>query len=87
MGPFFFGIVNSFLIFIYTMIELTWIQFKRLDYIRNLSEQQQVREYRFYLDVLSNERLRQNKGETCFLLQENKFYLLQEDGNRIIWCY
>lgn len=69
------------------MIELTWIQFKRLDYIRNLSEQQQVREYRFYLDVLSNERLRQNKGETCFLLQENKFYLLQEDGNRIIWCY
>lgn len=69
------------------MIELTWLQFKRLDYIRNLSEQQQVREYRFYLDVLSNERLRQNKGETCFLLQENKFYLLQEDGNRIIWCY
>lgn len=68
------------------MNELTWLQFKRLDYIRNLSEQQQVREYRFYLDALSNERLRQNKGGTCFLLQENKFYLLQEDGNRIIWC-
>ena len=80
------GVVISFFIFIYTMNELTWLQFKRLDYIRNLSEQQQVREYRFYLDALSNERLRQNKGETCFLLQENKFYLLQEDGNRIIWC-
>ena len=68
------------------MNELTWLQFKRLDYIRNLSEQQQVREYRFYLDALSNERFRQSKGQTCFLLQENKFYLLQEDGNRIIWC-
>jgi hypothetical protein len=69
------------------MNELTWPQFKRLNHIRNLTEQQQVREYRFYLDALSNERLRQSKGQTCFLLQENKFYLLQEDGNRIIWCF
>ena len=69
------------------MNELTWPQFKRLNHIRNLTEQQQVREYRFYLDALSNERLRQNKGQTCFLVQENKFFLLQEDGNRIIWCF
>ena len=69
------------------MNELTWPQFKRLNHIRNLTEQQQVREYRFYLDALSNERLRQSKGHTCFLLQENKFHLLQEDGNRIIWCF
>ena len=55
-----------------------------------------MRQYHFYLDALSNERFRQNKGPGStqiqtptqpaegFLLQEDGDYLLQEDGTRIL---
>ena len=66
-------------------IELTWQQFKMLAEVRNLNESEQQRRYYFYLDALANERFRQNKGDTNFILQENGFFLLQEDGNRLIW--
>jgi hypothetical protein len=70
--------------------EYTWPQFKKLNHIRLLSEQEQVRQYYFYLDKLANERMRQNKGrrvaeptEEKFLLQEDLFNILQEDTSRI----
>lgn len=69
-------------------MELTWVQFRNQSHIRILNENEQVRQYHFYLDALSNERLRQNKGPrrqsreiaTGFLLQENLFLIQQEDG-------
>jgi len=72
-------------------MELTWVQFKNQSHIRILNENEQVRQYHFYLDALSNERLRQNKGPrrqlreivTGFLLQENLFLIQQEDGSGI----
>lgn len=74
--------------------EYTWPQFKKLNNIRLLSEQEQVRQYYFYLDKLANERMKQNKGrrvkttptppaEEEFLLQEDLFNILQEDTSRI----
>lgn len=96
--------------------EYTWQQFKNLRHISVLTEAEQVRQYHFYLDSLSNQRLQQNKGpqsgtgttptpsptpsitptlspsptpsatpETYLILQENLDYVLQEDGNRLIW--
>ena len=72
-------------------MELTWVQFKNQSHIRILNENEQVRQYHFYLDALSNERFRQNKGPrrqlreivTGFLLQENLFLIQQEDGSGI----
>ena len=72
-------------------MELTWLQFKNQSHIRILNENEQVRQYHFYLDALANERLRQNKGPrrqlreivTGFLLQENLFLIQQEDGSGI----
>ena len=76
-------------------MELNWPQFKNQSHIRILNENEQVRQYYFYLDALSNERLRQNKGPkraqlvepvpSGFLLQENSDYILQEDGSKIHW--
>ena len=70
--------------------EYTWPQFKKLNHIRILSEQQQIKEYYFYLDKLANERIRQNKGPkeiriiiSGFLLQENLSLIQQEDGSGI----
>ena len=77
-------------------MELTWQQFRNKDNIRILTESEQMRQYRFYLEALSNERFRQNKGPGStqiqtptqpaegFLLQEDGDYLLQEDGTRIL---
>jgi len=74
-------------------MELTWPQFRSLNNIRILTEQEQIRQYYSYLDSLANERLRQNKGPILqgalvepfsgYLLQENFDYILQEDGSRI----
>jgi len=66
-------------------IEYSWHQFKSLPEVRILKESEQQRRYYFYLDALANERFRQNKGDTNFILQENGFFLLQENGNRLIW--
>jgi len=72
-------------------MELTWLQFKNQSHIRLLNENEQVRQYHFYLDSLANERIRQNKGPkkssrvviTGFLLQENLSLIQQENGSAI----
>ena len=76
------------------MNELSWPQFRTLNHIKDLPLLEQQRRYYFYLDALSNERYRQNKGQskelrlesnTFFILQENLDYVLQESGDRLIW--
>ena len=71
-------------------MELTWQQFCNQNHIRTLNENEQIRQYRFYLDALSNELQRQNKGPkqltlqiTGFLLQEDLFLIQQENGSGI----
>ena len=75
--------------------EISWSQFQTLDYIRNLSLNEQVNYYNQYLYELSVARHNwityQNKGEIPLtlqiigeLLQENLFDLLQEDGSQIL---
>ena len=63
--------------------ELSWVQFQKLDRIAKLPLNEQVKEYSYYLDSVSNNMIHQNKGDGPFLLQENDFYLLQENGNKI----
>lgn len=73
-------------------MELTWLQFKNRDNIRILTESEQLRQYRFYLEALAEQNYRQNKGPiqrplklqiTGFLLQEDLFLIQQEDGDGI----
>jgi len=73
--------------------ELSWPQFQLLNEIRNLPLNKQVKYYNQYLYELSQARQNwityQNKGprriiEIGFLLQEDLFDLLQEDGSNII---
>lgn len=71
-------------------MELSWQQFRNQTHIRILNENEQIRQYRFYLDSLANERIRQNKGPkqlrlqiTGFLLQEDLFIIEQENGSGI----
>ena len=77
-------------------MELSWKQFREKREIKDLPLNEQVRQFNFYLDALSNELYRQNKGPTTdppayvpiptlsgYLLQENGSYLLQEDGSKI----
>jgi hypothetical protein len=87
--------------------EILWPQFKNLSEIRVLSENEQIRQYNFYLQELELQRIAYLKwleGRTKggseednyksgryipvepfsgFLLQENDFYILQEDGDKI----
>lgn len=72
------------------MFELTWQQFRNQNHIRILNENEQIRQYHFYLDSLSNQISKQNKGPkqlrqqiTGFLLQENLFLIQQENGSGI----
>ena len=73
-------------------MELTWKQFRNQNHIRTLNENEQIRQYRFYLETLAEENYRQNKGPvqrelrlqiTGFLLQEDLFLIQQEDGSGI----
>ena len=76
--------------------ELSWPQFSQMSYVAKLPLQEQVNSYNQYLFDLSTARQNwidyQNKGpippsipvESGFLLQENLFDLLQEDGSNII---
>lgn len=69
-------------------MELTWIQYKNQSHIKTLTEGEQIRQYYFYLDGLSNQIHQQNKGPRIriggFLLQENLFDVEQENGNKIL---
>jgi hypothetical protein len=78
--------------------ELLWPQFKELNHVRKLPLNEQVNQYNQYLYDLSIARqswiIYQNKGPGVelaptppvegFLLQEDLFDILQEDGNKII---
>ena len=73
-------------------MELTWQQFRNQSEIRILTENEQMRQYRFYLETLAEQNYRQNKGPvqrqlrlqiTGFLLQEDLFLIQQEDGSGI----
>ena len=80
--------------------EISWPQFVKLDKISKLQLNEQVKEYNQYIYDLSLARQswlnNQPKGtktsgsvsptpiESGFLLQENGFYLLQENGDNII---
>ena len=74
--------------------EILWPQFVQLNEIRNLPLREQVNKYNQYLYELGTARQNwlasQNKGplptppqDTNFLLQENGFNILQEDGSKI----
>lgn len=75
-------------------MELSWQQFRQLDRIAKLPLNEQTKEYSYYLDTLTNQRIQQNKGTKAvqtpptpplseFLLQENSSYILLEDGFKI----
>ena len=69
--------------------EITWPQFSQLPNIAPLSLNEQVQYYNQYLSDLSIARQNwidsQNKGPiNGFLQQENLFYILQENGYKII---
>jgi hypothetical protein len=73
-------------------MELTWQQFRNQSHIRILTENEQIRQYRFYLEALAEQNYRQNKGPvrrplrqqiTGFLLQEDLFLIQQENGSGI----
>ena len=74
--------------------ELTFNQFVDKKNLRNLTINEQIRQYDFYIQDLVVEYQRQNKGPgkapgapttpyQGFLLQEDFDYLLQEEGYRI----
>ena len=75
--------------------ELNWKEFVNQSHIRNLPLNEQVRQFNFHLDQVSNFIHWQNKGPkreqqlepttSGFLLQENSDYILQEDGSKIYW--
>jgi hypothetical protein len=73
-------------------MELTWLQFKNKGNIRILTESEQIRQYRFYLEALAEQNYKQNKGPiqrplrlqiTGFLLQEDLFLIQQENDSGI----
>jgi len=73
-------------------MELPWPQFRNQRHIRILTENEQMRQYRFYLEALAEQNYRQNKGPvqrqlrlqiTGFLLQEDLFLIQQENGSGI----
>jgi hypothetical protein len=73
-------------------MEISWQQFRNQNHIRVLNENEQIRQYRFYLEALAEQNYRQNKGpvsrklrETVqgFLLQEDRSLIQQEDGSGI----
>ena len=78
------GPSGPFLFYLFIVMEYSWHQFIQLDKVRNLPLNEQVREYNFYLESLSEQINRQNKGDGPFLLLESGNYILLENGNRIL---
>ena len=66
--------------------ELSWPQFAQLEHIKKLPLNEQVNRFNMYIQDLSIARLNmvqdQPKGDS-YLLQEDGFFLLQEDGSKI----
>ena len=67
-----------------------WIQYKRLNENRNLSESVVLKKYYNYLSRIDLERAMRESSElgggddTFFLLQENGELILQENGELIL---
>lgn len=65
---------------------LSWNQYKKLNENRNLNENVILKKYQIYLGNFQlREFLKDPIGGSSlpYLLQENGFYLLQEDGSKI----
>ena len=64
----------------------TWNQYKSLNENRNLNENVVLKKYQIYLGKLELEEFLRNPiggSSLPYLLQEDGFYLLQEDGSKI----
>ena len=64
----------------------TWNQYKRLNENRNLNKNVVQKKYQIYLGKLELEEFLRNPiggSSLPYLLQEDAFYLLQEDGSKI----
>ena len=72
------------------LIDITWSQFKRIPHVSRLSLNEQIREYEGYCHWYQmNYTIMCGKGGKSdpgpgFLQQEDLFYILQEDGSKII---
>ena len=77
------------------LIDISWSQFKRIPHISRLSLNEQIREYEGYCHWYQMNytiMCGKNQGksnttsdtESGFLQQEDLFYILQEDGSKII---
>jgi len=65
---------------------LSWNQYKSLNENRNLSPNVIQKKYHIYLGKLELEQFLKNPiggSSLPYLLQEDGFYLLQEDGSKI----
>jgi hypothetical protein len=75
--------------------EISWVEFSRIPSINNLPLQEQVRKYNIYMLDLHQAReqwfIQHHEGKSSrkeiqiigVLLQEDLFYILQEDGSKI----
>ena len=85
-----FGVNFGFKIDVFN--EISWQKFKILPRIKSLPLNEQVKKYNLYINELTYQRNvylhwleGHKKGESGnFLLQEDLFFLLQEDGSKII---
>lgn len=76
--------------------EIHWLRFRKLPKINNLPLHEQVKQYNLYIDELTFQRNSylhwlegHKKGRriasdlNAYLLQENDFFILQQDGEKI----
>lgn len=64
----------------------SWNQYKTLNENRNLNENVILKKYQIYLGKLELEEFLKEPiggGSLPYILQEDGFYLLQEDGSKI----
>ena len=75
------------------LVDITWTQFKRIQHISRLPLNEQVREYEGYCHwyqmnytIMCDNGGKSNtiESESGFLQQQNGFFLLQENGYKIL---
>lgn len=66
---------------------MDWITFRKLPHVQRLNENQQIRLFNLHLQELDQEEynywVKGQQEDENVILQENGFYLLQEDGSKI----
>ena len=67
---------------------MDWINFRKQPHVQRLNENQQIRLFNLHLHELDQEAYNywvkgQQQEDENVILQENGFYLLQEDGSKI----